>query len=331
MARGGINKVHVQRARDAILARGNNPSIDAVRIELGNTGSKSTIHRYLKELEEAEPAQRRALSDSLADLVSRLATQLQDEAEAVVNAAAEHHQDAIQQLTQGLQAKDAALQAAQRDIQMLDVALRESRNVHTAAVTREQQVQIQAQRFEQQVNDLQQQLADRDRHRQSLEEKHQHAREALAHYRDSVKEQREQDQRRHEQQVQQLQAEIRQLGQTLSIKRSDITQLNKDSARLVTELGTSQKCVVAIEHALQQQQSVQSQLQELLAQQRIELQVALQQMIDAEALKTQQDQMQAELRTLEMALLRTQTELAVKDQLLTRWEESRDYQNSSNG
>jgi chromosome segregation ATPase len=241
MARGGINKAHVQRARDTILARGNNPSIDAVRIELGNTGSKSTIHRYLKELDEAEPAQRRALSDSLADLVSRLAAQLQDEAEAVVGLASEHHHNAIQQLTQQLNAKDAALQAAQREIQTLDAALRESSTAHTEAVTREQQVQIQAQRFEQQVNDLQQQLADRDRHLQSLEEKHQHAREALAHYRDSVKEQREQDQRRHEQQVQQLQAEIRQLGQTLSIKQSDITLLNKDNARLIAEISESTK------------------------------------------------------------------------------------------
>ena len=45
MARGGINKAVVQKARTALLARGEHPSIDAVRIELGNTGSKTTIHR----------------------------------------------------------------------------------------------------------------------------------------------------------------------------------------------------------------------------------------------------------------------------------------------
>jgi hypothetical protein len=53
MARGGVNKAVVQAARLAILARGENPSIDAVRIEMGNTGSKTTIHRYLKELGKA--------------------------------------------------------------------------------------------------------------------------------------------------------------------------------------------------------------------------------------------------------------------------------------
>ena len=54
MARGGVNKVLVKNARNAILARGENPSIDAVRIQLGSTGSKTTIHRYLKELDDSE-------------------------------------------------------------------------------------------------------------------------------------------------------------------------------------------------------------------------------------------------------------------------------------
>jgi len=47
MANSGINKAQVKKARDALIARGTNPSIDAVRIELGNTGSKGTIHKYL--------------------------------------------------------------------------------------------------------------------------------------------------------------------------------------------------------------------------------------------------------------------------------------------
>lgn len=34
MARGGINKAVVQIARDALIARGVNPSINAVRVEL---------------------------------------------------------------------------------------------------------------------------------------------------------------------------------------------------------------------------------------------------------------------------------------------------------
>ncbi|WP_411563648.1 DNA-binding protein [Pseudomonas shirazensis] len=45
----------MQRARDAFLPRGLSPSIEAVRAELGHTGSKTTILRYLRELDVAEP------------------------------------------------------------------------------------------------------------------------------------------------------------------------------------------------------------------------------------------------------------------------------------
>lgn len=52
MARAGLSRMDIKRARDLLIAQGQHPSIDAIRIGLGNTGSKTTIHRYLKELEE---------------------------------------------------------------------------------------------------------------------------------------------------------------------------------------------------------------------------------------------------------------------------------------
>ena len=87
MARGGLYKSDVQKARDALRAQGKHPSVDAVRVALGNTGSKTTIHRYLKELEEEEGqglGAKVAVSDALQDLVGRLAGRLHEEAEAVV-------------------------------------------------------------------------------------------------------------------------------------------------------------------------------------------------------------------------------------------------------
>lgn len=92
MARGGVNKAVVQAARLAILARGENPSIDAVRIEMGNTGSKTTIHRYLKELdagpERAEETSE-PIDDELAGLVSRLAQRLKEQAQEPIDQARE--------------------------------------------------------------------------------------------------------------------------------------------------------------------------------------------------------------------------------------------------
>ncbi|WAB99735.1 DNA-binding protein [Pseudomonas putida] len=50
MPQSGISRVQVRRARDALIKQGKHPSVEAVRAYLGNTGSNSTISRYLKEL-----------------------------------------------------------------------------------------------------------------------------------------------------------------------------------------------------------------------------------------------------------------------------------------
>ena len=96
MARGGINKAVVQTARLAILARGENPSIDAVRIEMGNTGSKTTIHRYLKELDNrSEPAEAPAepIDDELMALVARLAQRLKEQAQEPIDQARTQYEE----------------------------------------------------------------------------------------------------------------------------------------------------------------------------------------------------------------------------------------------
>jgi SOS-response transcriptional repressor LexA len=103
MARAGIYKSEVLRARDKLLATGRNPSIDAVREELGS-GSKTTIHRYLKEIEEEEggaTGSRVAVSEAIQDLVGRLAARVNEEAEERVTAAQARH---AEQLTQHQQA-----------------------------------------------------------------------------------------------------------------------------------------------------------------------------------------------------------------------------------
>jgi DNA repair exonuclease SbcCD ATPase subunit len=96
-------------------------------------------------------------------------------------------------------------------------------------------------RLQQANRDLEERHKDRDAQIHSLEEKHRHARDTLEHYRQASKEQREQEQRRHESQVQQLQLELRQLQQTLIIKQDELTQLNRDNARLLTEARQLQK------------------------------------------------------------------------------------------
>lgn len=238
MARGGINKAVVQTARLAILARGEHPSIDAVRIEMGNTGSKTTIHRYLKELDDAaEPvdATSEPIDDELAGLVARLAQRLKEQAQEPID-------QARTQFDQQKKALDAQLAQAME----ANTELQQQYEVQTLALTQEsdtlqntlallQTEQTRNAGLNQALADFELRLQDKDEQIRSLEEKHLHARDALEHYRNAVKEQREQEQRRHEGQVQQIQMELRQAQQSALIRQDEITQLHRDNERLLTE------------------------------------------------------------------------------------------------
>jgi hypothetical protein len=84
MARTGLTKFEVKETRDRLLAEGKYPSVDAVRQALGNTGSKSTIHRFLKELEDTggdAGARRDDTARALQQLVDQLADKLHADAE----------------------------------------------------------------------------------------------------------------------------------------------------------------------------------------------------------------------------------------------------------
>jgi chromosome segregation ATPase len=246
MARSGLYKSDVQKARDALVAQGKHPSLDAVRIALGNTGSKSTIHKYLKELEVEDGGangRKASVSEAIQDLAERLAAQLHAEADVRVDAmstkAAEQARAQDAQLT-AMQEERDHLQA---QLQRTELTLRQETDAHQASKAAFQQEVVARAALEEQVAGLRIRLDENEAHRQSLEQKHEHARQALEHYRTSVKEQREQDQRRHEQQIQQLQAEMRQLQQTVVIKQDEVTRLNQEGARLVADLSHAQKAL----------------------------------------------------------------------------------------
>jgi|SRR5450830_116786 len=245
MARTGLYKSEVKKARDTLIGQGKHPSVDAVRVELGNTGSKTTIHKYLKELEEDDGGQspKAPLSDALQDLVARLAAQLQEEADARISAIRSEASEmdrrqvaTILELRQENTTFGTSLQQAQKALATEDAA-------HRNTTTLLQQASAVGQGLELQVAGLTERLEENERHRQSLEEKHQHARESLEHYRASTKEQRDQDIRRHEQQVQGLQAELRQLQQSLIVKQDEVTRLNQDGVRLVSDLSHAQQAL----------------------------------------------------------------------------------------
>ncbi|HJV85213.1 MAG TPA: DNA-binding protein [Noviherbaspirillum sp.] len=246
MARSGLYKSEVKKARDSLVAMGKHPSVDAVRVALGNTGSKTTIHKYLKELEAEEGSDGRkpTISDALQDLVERLAAQLHKEADAQVDAVRAQQAEQNRKYAGELAAARHDCTVWHDQARQTEAALRDEQAKNSRTKEALQQETIARSTSEQQVADIKERLAENESHRKSLEEKHRRAYEALEHYRQSVKDQREQDQQRHGQQIQQLQAELRQAQQTIVVKQEDITRLNQEGARLVNDLSHARQALL---------------------------------------------------------------------------------------
>ncbi|WP_080770617.1 DNA-binding protein [Pseudomonas fluorescens] len=239
MARGGINKAVVQKARQTLLARGINPSIDAVRVELGNTGSKTTISRYLKELEGSSPAvapvSRERLGEALSGMVQTLLDQLMEEGhEAISEATAAFALERTRLETQILELT-SALAKVDRQSATQHAALEvQSAEFATAQASLQAELTRNA-GLSQRCSDLEALVVEKDKHVQSLEEKHVQARGALEHYREAAKEQRDQDHRKHESQLHEMQVEQRKLRETIAVKQDESTRLNRDNERLLGE------------------------------------------------------------------------------------------------
>lgn len=252
MARGGINKAIVQKARESLLARGENPSIDAVRVELGNTGSKTTIHRYLKEIEDFDPrprASRERLSDELTELVAGLLERMTEEGGEALAYAQARFDEQRSELEQKLNGLSAELTSLRREVDSQKGALALQADELQICQTSLQAELTRNARLSQSCADLEVRVHEKDEQIRSLEEKHSHARDALEHYRAAVKDQRDQEQRRHEGQVQQVQVELRQLQQTLMLKQDELTRLNRDNERLLSEARQQSKVVATQEDA----------------------------------------------------------------------------------
>ncbi|OPA89496.1 integrase [Pseudomonas fluorescens] len=269
MARGGINKAVVQTARLAILARGENPSIDAVRIEMGNTGSKTTIHRYLKELDDSETRltiTEAPIDDELGELVARLAQRLKEKAQEPIDLALAQFEQQKAALLAQLQTLEAAHSQLKQQFDIQAAALADESAALQTACTSLQTEQTRNAGLSQACSDYELRISDKDEQIRSLEDKHLHAREALEHYRNAIQEQREQEQRRHEGQLQQVQAELRQAQQSAMVRQDEITQLHRDNERLLIEHRVAAKELAALQDQVRKDQAQQAKLSEQLSQ-----------------------------------------------------------------
>jgi chromosome segregation ATPase len=268
MARGGLYKSDVQKARDTLIAQGKHPSVDAIRVALGNTGSKTTIHRYLKELESEEGQNfgaKVAISDALQDLVGKLAERLHQEAEALITAAKTQFEVQLRERTEALDLLRKEAESLRGQLQRTETDLQTERSTHGTTQINLTHSALSIAQLEERVAGLNTRLIEQETHAASLEEKHRHAREALEHYRTSVKDQREQEQRRHEHQVQELQVALRQANESLVAKNHELLQLNRDNARLAEQVAQHDKELRALRAEARQHKHELDELQPIAA------------------------------------------------------------------
>lgn len=242
MSRSGLTKNMVKQARDILISQNKYPSVDAVRIELGNTGSKSTIHKYLKELEEDEEkgiGQNLSVSETIQSLATRLAEQLHVEANIEIEKIKETNRINEDKFKEEIQVLRNELSQTKMVIQERNSTIVEQNKINEALKISFDQEVIAKNRLEQQVVNLNESLQQNLEYLSNLEEKFKHAQQSLDHYRESVREQRQQDIRRFDHQIQMLQAEIRQLQQTIVVKQDQLNQLSLVNTKLETELEIS--------------------------------------------------------------------------------------------
>jgi len=213
-------------------------------VALGNTGSKTTIHRHLKELEAEDAAGvggKYPVSDALADLVSRLAGRLSEEADAKIAEAKTRFDAQLRERSEQLERAQQETSGVRTKLERAETGWRDEAASREATRQSLQEATTQIRQLEERLAGLNARLAEHEAHTHSLEEKHRHAREALEHYRTSVKEQRDQDQRRHEHQIQELQVTLRQANETVAEKNHDLLQLNRDNGRLTEHVARLEK------------------------------------------------------------------------------------------
>ncbi|WP_044872695.1 DNA-binding protein [Pseudomonas sp. LFM046] len=200
---------------------------------------KRTVTQLLKKLtatDSGRPAAAPTLAEELTDLIGLLAERLRQDAEEAVAQEQEVlalERRNLQTRVHGAEGREQLLQArienvtseldAARQVLQLEHELRQQTET---ALARLEEIQLNQATLRE----------EHERRIQALEGRNQTERDRLDHYLRSSLFLQSQDIRYQEGQVKDLQREIRQLREALSNKQDDLTRLNRDNERLVSEI-----------------------------------------------------------------------------------------------
>ncbi|WP_340677768.1 DNA-binding protein [Paraglaciecola sp.] len=326
MARNGISKKMVVQAINRLTASHTAITVDAVRAEMGHTGSKTTICRYMKEQAQdasIETDKLTLLNDSLTMMIADIAAKLHDDVQAPLleskmqyNAEREQWQIKYDDLLSAMELQQAANQR-------LIIEKDELSDTIKSLEKNEAQSQLLNAKQTQSIKSLEQQVIMQANHIASLEDKHIQSRDSLNHFRDAAKSQREQESQRHSNQVQLLQSELRQAAQELIVKQDKLSEQVKIIATLESNIchmkTTVQKSQVEIDKFAEDKLKMAEQLSALR--------------VSLNTLKTAKDEVNvklqyssAEIKTLVNQVgeltnrnIQLTTEIEIKNAIMSKW------------
>jgi chromosome segregation ATPase len=210
MARAGVNYVQVTKAAEIVKSKGQEPTVDRVREQLG-TGSKSTIGPLLKQWRSQHEVSGgvSGLPNDLVDSVKDLYERIQQQAESKIEEMSALHNEVISQLNKALVTDKETNNILTAQNEALTSTVK--KNTDELELLRSKSIQYRADKehTDSTLVDL----------RQSLEEAKRESRAArvnLEHYQAKVAEDRQIERQQQQTVTQQFQEQVAQLSMQLS-------------------------------------------------------------------------------------------------------------------
>jgi chromosome segregation ATPase len=210
MARAGVNYVQVTKAAEIIKAKGQEPTVDRVREQLG-TGSKSTIGPLVKQWRSQHEVSGdvRGLPNDLVDLVKDLYERIQKQAESKIEEMSARHNEVITELNKALVTDKEINNTLTGQNEALTAKAK--KNTDELESLRSQTIQYRSDKehTDSTLVDLRQSLEEAKRESRA-------ARENLEHYQAKVAEDRQVERQQQQTVTQQFQEQVAQLSMQLS-------------------------------------------------------------------------------------------------------------------
>ena len=237
MARAGILYSHVAKAAAQLAAAGKNPTVDNVREQLGDTGSKSTIAPLLKQWKAQRQGETAGagLPVDLLEAVKGVYERMQADAQHQVDLARAEHLAAlgtVQEQLRQCQAHDGMLSQSAAS---LSIELAQTKEALARLQTAYQSEQIMVATLRSDNAGMEQRLADRAAEVKALVEQLAQARVQFEHFQEAIAAQRLEDRQAFDRHTGRLEHDLASAQQHLMAQQTTLAQQDTQLVQLRAE------------------------------------------------------------------------------------------------